>query len=104
MSRLHWGALTVVRECRYELSDSAIKDVEAYFGWFPKVLVARTSRAAFHRPRTGLAARHWRAPDINPLEGLQTWFEGAYEFGADGSTPADNHLSAFLLNAVPNTP
>jgi len=85
---------------RYELSDSALKDVEAYFGWVSQgssgpVTSSRVPPTVNNASPLVIGAR----ADINPLEGLQTWFEGAYEFGADGSTPADNHLSAFLLNA-----
>jgi hypothetical protein len=35
--------------------------------------------------------------DINLTEGLNTWVEGAYEFGSDGTT-AGNGISAFLFN------
>jgi hypothetical protein len=36
--------------------------------------------------------------DMNLTEGLNTWIEGAYEFGADG-TVANDTISAFLFNA-----
>jgi hypothetical protein len=83
---------------RYELSDSAIKDVEAYFGW-----VSQGSSGAAASPRvpptTGgsspliIGVRS----DMNPTEGLQMWVEGAYEFG-DNSDAGANNLSAVLFN------
>jgi hypothetical protein len=84
---------------RYELSDSAIKDVEAYFGWVSQgssgpVTSSRVIPTANSASPLILGAR----ADINPVDGLQLWVEGAYEFGADGSTPADHSLSALLFN------
>lgn len=83
---------------RYELSDSAIKDVEMYFGWVsqgasgPIVSSRVPPTAAGASPLlVGLRA------DINPADSLQTWIEGAYEFGADGAAN-NNTLSAFLFN------
>jgi hypothetical protein len=87
---------------RYELSDSAIKDVELYFGW-----VSSTRPEGAAGPITSS-----RVPplaggssplivglrsDMNLTEGLQTWIEGAYEFGADG-TIAGHTISAVLFN------
>ena len=83
---------------RYELSDSAIKDVEAYFGW-----VSQGSSIGLSDSRVPPTAAEsspliigLRA-DVNPLDALQTWVEGAYEFGADG-TVGGQTLSAVLLN------
>jgi hypothetical protein len=84
---------------RYELSDSAIKDVEAYFGWLSQSqnnLISPSPvppASADSSPLiVGLRA------DINPLDALQTWWEAAYEFGANGENAGDT-IGAFLLNA-----
>jgi hypothetical protein len=84
---------------RYELSDSAIKDVEAYFGWVSQsqntlLSVSRVppTSAGSSPLIVGLRA------DINPVDALQTWAEAAYEFGANGGNAGDT-IGAFLLNA-----
>lgn len=83
---------------RYELSDSTIKDVEMYFGW---VSQGTSGPIASSRvPPTTAGASPLLIglrTDINPLDSLQTWIEGAYEFGADGAANNDT-LSAFLFN------
>jgi hypothetical protein len=83
---------------RYELSDSAIKDVEAYLGW---VAQGSSSSAGSSRvpPSIGKASPLILGlrSDMNLTEGLNTWIEGAYEFGADG-TVANQHIQAFLFN------
>ena len=99
----HLGASDLLfANARYELSDSAIKDVELYFGW-----VSSTEAEGAAGPITSS-----RVPplaggssplivglrsDMNLTEGLQTWIEGAYEFGADG-TAAGHTISAILFN------
>jgi hypothetical protein len=82
---------------RYELSDSAIKDVEAYFGWVSQgssgpIASTRVPPIAGTASPLLIGAR----ADINPLNALQTWIEGAYEFGADGT--AGSSISAVLFN------
>jgi hypothetical protein len=92
---------------RYELSDSAIKDVEAYFGWLSQSQnnLNTPSRvpATFGTGSSPLiiGARM----DINPVDALQTWWEVAYEFGANGESDlvggtdtARGSIGAFLLN------
>ncbi len=103
----HLGAQDLLFvNARYELSDSAIKDVEAYFGWVSQ------SASGLGGPGTGPfvtgrvpATFQGSSPmiiglrsDINPVDALQTWFEATYEFGADGFDTGET-LSAFLLNA-----
>jgi len=83
---------------RYELSDSAIKDVEAYFGWIGQgssgpITSSRVPPSAFSSSPLIIGLRS----DINPLDALQTWIEGAYEFGSDG-TAGDSTISALLFN------
>jgi len=89
---------------RYELSDSALKDVEAYFGWVSQgssgpIVSSRVPPTVNAGSPLILGAR----ADINPVDALQLWVEGAYEFGADGGPPAGgipagNSISAVLFN------
>jgi hypothetical protein len=100
---------------RYELSDSAIKDVEAYIGW-----LSQSSSSPVNSPGPGPGTGPFatsRVPatlgdsspiiiglrtDINPLDALQTWWEAAYEFGNAGNLnngDAEGSIGAFLLNA-----
>lgn len=87
---------------RYEMSDSAIKDIEAYFGWVaqgesgPIGAAPAVSRVP---PITGAASPMiiGLRSDMNLTEGLQTWVEGAFEWGADG-TAGDQSIGAFLAN------
>ena len=83
---------------RYEMSDSVIKDVEAYFGWVAQgssgpITLGRVPPTQFAGSPLIIGLRS----DMNLTEGLQTWVEGAYEFGQDG-TVNNNTLSAFLAN------
>ena len=96
----HAGASDLLfLNARYELSDSLIKDVEGYFGWVSQgssgpvtsSRVPPTSEAGSSPLIIGLRS------DLNLTEGLQTWVEGAYEFG-DNSDDGANNLSAFLVN------
>ncbi len=82
---------------RYEMSDSALKDVEAYFGWVSQgpsgpVVSSRVPPTAGGSSPLIIGLR----ADINPIESLQTWVEGAYEFGEGAA--GGNELSAFLFN------
>lgn len=83
---------------RYEMTDSLLKDVEAYFGY----LAQGSSGPIFNTrvpPTTAgsspmiIGAR----ADLNLTEGLNFWIEGAYEFGGNG-TPTKNTLSSYLAN------
>jgi hypothetical protein len=95
----HLGASDLLfLNARYELSDSVLKDVEAYFGWVSQgssvpVAPTRVPPTAGGASPLIIGAR----ADINPLDALQLWVEGAYEFGDDGPT-AGNNLSAVLFN------
>jgi hypothetical protein len=76
---------------KFEMTDSAIKALEVYFGWL-----------ANSQGSTGTAVPPGIAGDsplivgarmeVNPADSLNLWFEGAYEFDSDV-------VSAFLLNA-----
>ena len=95
----HAGASDLLfLNARYEMSDSAIKDVEAYFGWVSQgssgpVISSRVPPTAGAASPLIVGAR----ADINPLDALQLWAEGAYEFGSDG-TAGTGSLSAGLFN------
>ncbi|MGD1018028.1 MAG: alginate export family protein [Verrucomicrobiia bacterium] len=92
---------------RYELSDSAIKDVEAYLGWLSQSQNNLLSESRVPPATVGSSPIivGLRA-DINPVDALQTWWEAAYEFGANGQSgglgigdSAGGSIGAFLLNA-----
>ena len=96
----HLGSVDLLfLNARYELSDSAIKDIEAYFGW-----IAQGSSGPFASgrvPPSAGAASPWiigLRSDMNLTEGFQTWVEGAYEGGADGNAPATEGVSALIAN------
>lgn len=87
---------------RYEFSDSAIKDIEAYFGY---VINNNTSGGGATNPSRvpPIGAGLGNSPmivglraDITPAESLVLWAEGAFEFGS--ATTGDN-IEAWLANA-----
>jgi Alginate export len=86
---------------RYEMSDSAIKDVEAYFGWVSQSNFGGTGPSGSSRvpPTTGGSSPLivGLRTDVNPADALQTWGEIAYEFGGDGNLTNDT-ISAWLAN------
>jgi hypothetical protein len=87
---------------RYEMSDSAIKDIEGYFGWIAQgessiqggVPVSATSRVP-PAPGSDSPLIIGLRSDMNLTEGLQTWVEGAYEFGGNGTAPGHD-ISAIV--------
>ena len=88
----------IFANARYELSDSLIKDVELYFGY----LANNTAAGSLSRiPPSANSASPiivGLRSDMNLTEGLNTYIEGAYEFGADG-TAGSKSISAWLVNA-----
>lgn len=83
---------------RYEMSDSVLKDIEAYVGW-----VAQGSSGPISNTRVPPSfggASPWvigARGDLTPADALKLWFEATYEGGADG-TVANEGISALLLN------
>lgn len=72
---------------RYEMTDSVVKDIEAYAGF-----QIRSGTSAATTPIIlGLRA------DLNLTEGFNMWAEGAYE-GGDGGAAVPGNLSAYLIN------
>jgi len=107
---------------KYDGGDSAVKAVEAYFGWMPQdgqwMAGTYDDAGALKVDANGNPLRNYRALDVNhnnpspmiiglrtdlaPVEGLTMSLEGAYELGDNGgfgSTAAGN-LSAWLAKAA----
>ena len=87
---------------RYEMSDSAIKAVEAYFGWVAQGSSGTTNstRVPPSDPINASGASPWIVglrSDMNLTEGLNTWIEGAYEGGSAGAA-FNEGVSAFIAN------
>ena len=99
----HEGAIDLLfLNARYEMSDSAIKAVEAYFGWIAQGSSGPISstRVPPSDPSNDSGASPWIVglrSDMNLTEGLSTWIEGAYEGGSAG-TAFDEGVSAFIAN------
>lgn len=100
----HGGSDLVFLNARYEMTDSIIKNVEAYFGW---VTQAQSPNIASTRvpPSVGPAGNGGQSPwivgvrgDLTPLENLKLWAEGTYEGGSAGVGGGGDDISAYLLN------
>jgi hypothetical protein len=90
---------------RYEMTDSPLKNVEAYFGWIPN----QNWNPAGVPPRVApMTYNGFAMNNISPMiAGVRSdinlgdigalWVEGAYEFGMGGDY-ADQHLNAFIIN------
>ena len=86
---------------RYEMTDSFIKDIEAYAGYVTRSFDNTTSRSDTGYAPMIMGASPWIIGvrgDLNLTKNLQAWVEGAYEGGADG-LPNSAPISAFLVNA-----
>jgi hypothetical protein len=92
----------VFANARYEMTDSALKDIEVYFGYLAAGGAAPSLRvppSAFGT--TSLAASPMivgARADVNLTQNINLWAEGAYEFGPDGDL-GSQYISAFILNA-----
>ena len=85
---------------RYELTDSIIKNVEAYFGWLAQGASGGAGFVSSRVPPSVNGASPWiigARSDLQPADGFQVWLEGAYEGGANGVNDPVN-ISAFLAN------
>jgi hypothetical protein len=96
----HQSSDLLFLNARYEMSDNAIKDIEAYFGW-----VAQSSHNgvtnATQAPPTLNGSSPWVIGirgDLTPADSLKAWFEAAYEGGSDGTANSQG-ISAVLVNA-----
>jgi hypothetical protein len=95
----HQSADLLFLNARYEMSDSVVKDIEAYFGWVAQS--AHNGASSTAAPPTMNGASPWVIGvrgDLTPADSLKVWFEGTYEGGADG-TVNNEGISAFLANA-----
>jgi len=100
----HRGNDLLFVNARYEMKDSIIKNVEAYFGWAARASAGMMSPS--YLP-TASAASPWiigLRTDLTPIKGLNVWLEGAYEggqapVGGAFDTSRDATLSAFIANA-----
>lgn len=84
---------------RYEMTDSIIKDVEAYFGYMGQGSSGPVATTTAY-PTSG-GASPWLVgarADLTPLESLNVWAEGAYEGGGDGFA-GNRGIAAYILNA-----
>lgn len=105
----------VFANARYEMSDSVIKDIEVYFGWIVNSRGGdengsqnfNSPLSSFQRipPTGGSIGIGGASPmivgvrgDLNLTENLETWFEGAYEFGPDGEGAFNESISAYIAN------
>ena len=89
---------------RYELSDSALKSIEAYFGWVaqgssgPISSPNQPPTLPFFNPTTS-GASPWiigGRVQLGLTEGLQNSFEAVYEGGSGGAALTEN-ISAYLV-------
>ena len=83
---------------RYEMSDSAIKNIEMYFGWIAQGSSGPiTSTTVPPTVNSGSPMIIGARADLNLAEPINSFIEGAYEFGSDG-TPNTDNLSAYIVN------
>jgi len=82
---------------RYEMTDSAIKDIEMYFGWLINSQPLDAERRAPPSTGGGSPMIIGIRSDINLTENLETWVEGAYEWGPDGFAGSET-ISAWIAN------
>jgi hypothetical protein len=84
---------------RYEMADSPIKSIEGYFGYLinsqPLSAATRVPPSVAGGSPMIVGAR----AELEPLDGLALWGEGAYEWGPDGVASATEDISAYILNA-----
>ncbi len=100
----HGGNNLLFINARYEMTDSIIKNVEAYFGWVtqPSSLNIQNLRVP---PTVSLTGNGGQSPwiigirgDLVPTENLKVWAEGVYEGGSAGQGGGGNDISAYLFN------
>jgi hypothetical protein len=97
----HGGSDLLFLNTRYEMKDSIIKNVEAYFGWIPRGSATTGAPIVPFPPTAGVgqAGSPWilgLRTDLTPVKGLQVWLEGAYEGGQKGPNIAGDAQSSTL--------
>jgi hypothetical protein len=85
---------------RYEMTDSPVKAIEAYFGWLSNGGTFAPSRVPPGDPQdtTAIAASPMIVGgrvELGLMEGMKMSAEAAYEFGADGDAASEN-ISAWI--------
>lgn len=83
---------------RYEMTDSVIKDIELYYGWLINSRDPSTAKRVPPSTGGGSPMIVGIRSDINLTENFETWVEGAYEWGPDGSGTYDETIQAWLAN------
>jgi hypothetical protein len=94
----HQSSELLFVNARYEMTDSILKDVEAYFGWIAQS--AHSGVSSSRIPPGLFGASPWLIGlrgDLTPADSLKLWFEGAYEGGTDG-TLNNESIQAWLAN------
>jgi len=99
----HAGNNLLFVNARYEMKDSIIKAIEAYFGWFTTAGAGGYSDSTRYWPQSFSPQQSspWTIgvrADLTPIKGLEVWAEGAYEGGANGIWWDDGSYSAWLAN------
>ena len=87
---------------KYEMTDSLVKSIEAYYGWAAQMCKnsAYGSTGNLYTPTLADASPMvvgLRA-DLNLSKNINAWAEGTYEFGNNGNLDG-GHQNAWLVNA-----
>lgn len=88
-SSVHGGNNLLFINGRYEMKDSILKSVEAYFGWVSTGAGGANDSVnnEYYPTMAGAKSSPWliglRA-ELAPVKGMQLWLEGAYEGGTLG--------------------
>jgi hypothetical protein len=91
----HGGNNLLFVNAKYEMKDSIIKAIEAYFGWFTSAGAGGYSGDLWYYPHGGSSrgSSPWTLglrACLAPIKGLEMWAEGAYEGGANGINSGDD--------------
>jgi len=82
----HGGNNLLFANARYEMKNSIIKDVEAYFGWVSQASDGGVLTPSYY-PIKNKNSSPWVVglrTDLVPVKNLQVWAEGAFEGGTLG--------------------
>lgn len=83
---------------KYTMEDSPIKSLEGYFGY---LVNSRPISAAARVPPSAAGASPFligARAELALIDSLETWVEGAYEWGPDGVASSTEDISAFIVN------
>lgn len=83
----------------YQMTDTALKDIELYFGWIAQSAHNGTSSTNVPPSLNGASPLLVGGRgDLTPGDSLKIWFEAAYEFGPDGTVNQNAAINAFIAN------